>query len=45
MTKDILVASVLVSLLVMTPLALLAWLRLNTQEAKERADPPATAAQ
>jgi len=45
MTKDILMASVLVSLLVMAPLAVLAWLRLNTQEAREQADLPASAAQ
>lgn len=43
MAKDILFASVLVSLLVMVPLALLGWLRLNAQEGEERAACPAAA--
>lgn len=41
MTKDILVASVLVSLLVMAPIAVLAWFRLNMQDAEEQAHCPA----
>ena len=45
MAKDILVASVLVSLLVMMPLALLAWLRLSAQEVEELADCSAPVAQ
>jgi putative membrane protein len=40
MARDILIASVLVSLLVMAPLAVLAWLRLNAQEAEEPAECP-----
>jgi putative membrane protein len=43
MAKDILIASVSVSLLVMMPLVVLAWSRLNAQEAKERAAGPAVA--
>jgi putative membrane protein len=45
MAKDILIASVMVSLLVMMPLALLAWLRLNAQEAEEPTEYPAAVAQ
>jgi uncharacterized membrane protein len=45
MAKDILIASVLVSLLVMVPLAVLAWLRLNAQDAEQQSDSPASVAQ
>lgn len=45
MAKDILFASVLVSLLVMVPLAAVAWLRLNAQQVEEQADCLAPVAQ
>jgi len=45
MAKDILIASVLVSLLVMAPPTVLAWHRLNAQEGEEQAHRPAPAGQ
>jgi len=45
MAKDILIASVLVSMLVMLPLAALAWFRLNAQEAVEQVECASAVAQ